>query len=98
MLPLAKLTARLSFPTSVTFPYWMGNTFRGGFGIHLRRACCPDLRRDCYSCDAREDCIFYYTHMKKDYRVGFAAPPNLLFLFPHFSGKVSPLKRKVSLM
>src|SRR3990172_104773 len=87
MLPLAKLTARLSFPTSVTFPYWMGNTFRGGFGVHLRRACCPDLKRDCYSCDAREDCIFYYTHMKKDSNVGYGAPPKPIVFIPPFFGK-----------
>ncbi len=87
MLPLARLTARLSFPTSVTFPYWMGNTFRGGFGVHLRRACCPDLKRDCYSCDAREDCIFYYTHMKKDSKVGYGAPPKPIVFIPPFFGK-----------
>jgi CRISPR-associated endoribonuclease Cas6 len=87
MLPIAKLTARLSFSTSVTFPYWMGNTFRGGFGIYLRRACCPDLKRDCYSCDAREDCIFYYTHMKKDSKVGYGAPPKPIVFIPPFFGK-----------
>jgi len=87
MLPLAKLTARLSFSTSVTFPYWMGNTFRGGFGIHLRRACCPDLKRDCYSCTVREDCIFYYTHMKKDSKVGYGAPPKPIVFIPPFFGK-----------
>jgi len=87
MLDVAKLTARLSFPTSVTFPYWMGNTFRGGFGVHLRRACCPDLKRDCYSCDAREDCIFYYTHMKKDSKVGYGGPPKPIVFIPPFFGK-----------
>jgi len=87
MLKVAKLTARLIFPGQVTFPYWMGNTFRGGFGVHLRRACCLDLKRDCYSCDARENCIFYYTHMKKDSKVGFAAPPKPIILIPPFFGR-----------
>ncbi len=64
--------------------------------MHLRRACCPEAvpvfkygvyRRDCYSCDAREDCIFYYTHMKKDSKVGYGAPPKPIVFIPPFFGK-----------
>lgn len=92
MLEVAKLTARLIFPKQVIFPYWMGNTFRGGFGMHLRRACCPDLKRDCYSCDAKDNCIFYYTHMKKDSKVGFASPPKPIVFIPPFFGKCFTVK------
>ncbi len=87
MLPLAHLTARLSFPGPVSFPYWMGNTFRGGTGVHLRRACCPSLDRDCYACDINSECIFYFTHMKKDSKVGYGAPPKPVVLIPPFFGK-----------
>jgi hypothetical protein len=72
----------------------MGNTFRGGFGIQLRRACCPDLKKDCYSCNARENCIFYYTHMKKDSRVGYGAPPKPIVFIPPFFGKSFTIQEK----
>lgn len=87
MLPVAKLTARLTFPGPVTFPYWMGNTFRGGTGIHLRQACCPALQKDCYACDISDECIFYFTHMKKDSKIGYGSPPKPIVLIPPFFGR-----------
>jgi CRISPR-associated endoribonuclease Cas6 len=65
----------------------MGNTFRGGTGIHLRQACCPTLEKDCYSCDISDECIFYFNHMKKDSKVGYGAPPKPIVLIPPFFGR-----------
>jgi hypothetical protein len=87
MLPVAKLSAHLTFPGPVTFPHWMGNTFRGGTGVHLRRACCPLLARDCYACDISDECIFYFNHMKKDSKIGYGAPPKPIVLIPPFFGR-----------
>lgn len=87
MLKLASLNVRLDFSTPVEFPYWMGSTFRGGFGIYLRRACCPDLSRSCYECEERSECIFYHSHMREESKRGHAAPPKPLVIIPPFFGK-----------
>ncbi|MDI6718593.1 MAG: hypothetical protein QMD46_03155 [Methanomicrobiales archaeon] len=87
MLPVASLTAHLSFTTPVDLPFWMGSTFRGGLGIHLRKACCPDLQEDCYHCAGREDCIFYHTHMRRTSRRGRAPPPKPVVIIPPFFGR-----------
>lgn len=87
MLKISRLTAHLEFPEPARFPYWMGNAFRGGFGVHLRRACCPDLKKDCLGCEIREDCIFYHTHVKNESKVGYGAPPKPIIFIPPFFGK-----------
>jgi CRISPR-associated endoribonuclease Cas6 len=94
MLPISKLSARLTFPGPVTFPYWMGNTFRGGTGIYLRNACCPSLDKNCYSCEISSECIFYFTHMKKDSKVGYGAPPKPIVLVPPFFGKSFTIEKE----
>lgn len=87
MLKLASLNVHLDFSTSVEFPYWMGSTFRGGFGIYLKRACCPDLSRNCHECNERKECIFYHTHMREEPMRGHASPPKPLVIIPPFFGK-----------
>lgn len=87
MLSISSLSVRLDFTTPVDFPYWMGSTFRGGFGVHLRRACCPDVDRDCYECNEKGECIFYHSHMKKTSKRGESAPPKPLVLVPPFFGR-----------
>jgi len=84
MLSLAVLKVQLMFTTPVDLPYWMGSTFRGGLGIHLRKACCPDLQEDCYRCDGRGDCLFYHTHMKRTSRRGRGPPPKPVVVVPPF--------------
>lgn len=87
MLKISRLTAHLEFQESTRFPYWMGNTFRGGFGVYLRRVCCPDLEKECFVCGVREDCIFYHTHVKNESNVGYGAPPKPIVFIPPFFGK-----------
>jgi len=87
MLPLAHLRAHLQIPRPRDLPILDGQHLQGGTGVHLRQACCPNLGQDCYSCEISQDCIFYFTHMKKASNVGYAAPPKPVVLIPPFFGK-----------
>lgn len=93
MLSLSSLTANLTFTTPAEFPYWMGSTFRGGFGIYLRKAGCPDIKRDCLKCEEREECIFYHTHMRESSSYGHSAPPKPLVITPPFFGKTISVEK-----
>ena len=86
MLKISKLTAHLKFQTPITLPHWMGNTFRGGFGVHLRKACCI-TKGICDDCTVFNDCIFYHTHMKNTSKIGYGAPPKPVVFIPPFFGK-----------
>ncbi len=87
MLPLSKITLHLRFTTAANLPYWLGSAFRGGFGQNLRRACCTDLRKDCNECESREDCLFYYTHMRSKAERGYAPPTKPIISIPPFFGR-----------
>ncbi len=93
MLSLSSLTAHLNFVSPAEFPYWMGSTFRGGFGIYLRKACCPDINRDCLTCEEREECIFYHSHMRESSSYGHSAPPKPLIIVPPFFGKTLSVEK-----
>jgi hypothetical protein len=41
-------------------PPYKGSTFRGAFGITLKRIVCPDIKRKCDGCSSREKCIYSY--------------------------------------
>jgi hypothetical protein len=87
MLEFSYLTAHLEFNTPMELPYWMGSTFRGGFGIYLRKACCPNTNRDCHTCPQKDRCIFYHCHMKTESKHGHAPPPKPITIIPPFYGK-----------
>ncbi|HIH36875.1 MAG TPA: hypothetical protein HA232_03085 [Methanocellales archaeon] len=87
LLTVSKITLDLHFTTPAKLPYWMGSAFRGGFGQNLRRACCTNLNKDCQVCDTKENCLFYYTHMKMKAERGYAPPQKPIILIPPFFGK-----------
>lgn len=87
MLSISKITLRLRFTTPAKLPYWMGSAFRGGFGQNLRRACCVDMHKDCDTCEGKDDCLFYYTHMRSKAKRGYAPPIKPIILIPPFFGK-----------
>ena len=87
MLPISKITLHLRFTTPANLPYWLGSGFRGGFGQNLRRACCVELQKDCYDCETRADCLFYYTHMRSKAERGYAPPIKPIISIPPFFGK-----------
>lgn len=87
MLSLSKVTLTLHFTTPAVFPYWMGSAFRGGFGQNLRTAICPDPKKDCYTCETKDNCLFYYTHMKQKAQRGYAPPVKPIVIIPPFFGK-----------
>lgn len=97
MLHISKVTLTLHFTTPAVFPYWMGSAFRGGFGQNLRRAICTDLSRDCYTCETKENCLFYYTHMKKKAERGHAPPVKSIVLIPPFFGKSLEIEENATL-
>jgi CRISPR/Cas system endoribonuclease Cas6 (RAMP superfamily) len=87
MLQLSKIKLNLEFTTPAIFPYWMGSSFRGGFGQHLRKAICTDHTQKCTECSTKDTCLFYYTHIKKKAERGHAPPIKPIIIIPPFFGK-----------
>jgi CRISPR/Cas system endoribonuclease Cas6 (RAMP superfamily) len=94
MILLSRITLNLEFTTPAIFPYWMGSAFRGGFGQTLKRAVCPDSKRECQSCEIRDKCLFFYTYMKEKSRRGYAPPIKPIILIPPFFGKKMRIEKE----
>jgi len=87
MLDVSKVNFELKFETRTVLPRWMGSTFRGGFGIHLRRASCIEGRSDCKTCSAHDDCLFYHLYERENAKKGHAPPVRPIIIVPPFFGK-----------
>ncbi|MEM0266201.1 MAG: CRISPR system precrRNA processing endoribonuclease RAMP protein Cas6 [Archaeoglobaceae archaeon] len=85
-LKLTKLRARLYFP-SYSFPYWLGNKFRGGFGAVLVRAICGYIKPRCNVCNSSKDCLYYVIYEKDRQKRGKSQPPRPIVFIPPFFGK-----------
>lgn len=94
MLQLSKIMLTLQFTTPAILPYWMGSAFRGGLGQNLRKAICPDSSRECYTCNMKDTCLFYYTHIKTVSQRGYAPPFRPIILIPPFFGKSMRIEEK----
>ena len=97
MLQISRIILNLKFIAPAVFPYWMGSAFRGGFGQTLKRAVCLDSRKECKFCDTKDECLFYYTHMKKKSRRGHAPPIKPIILIPPFFGKEMRIEKEPKL-
>ena len=97
MLSISKVTLTLHFTTPAVFPHWMGSAFRGGFGQNLRKAICTDKTKDCYTCETKENCLFYYTHMREKAERGHAPPVKPIVLIPPFFGKLLEIDEDATL-
>lgn len=91
---MSRIFLNLEFTTPAVFPYWMGSAFRGGFGQTLRRAVCPDSRKDCLLCETKDKCLFFYTHMKTKSKRGHASPVKPIILIPPFFGKEMRIEKE----
>lgn len=87
MLELSKITMHLKFNTPAVFPRWLGSAFRGGFGEHLRRACCSDVERGCRKCNSNNDCVYYYIYERESATRGYAPPTRPVIIVPPFFGR-----------
>ncbi len=97
MLQLSRINLYLQFTTPAIFPYWMGSAFRGGFGQTLRRAICPDSRKECQSCETHDKCLFFYTHVKTKSKRGHAPPTKPIIIIPPFFGKQMKIEKEPTL-
>jgi CRISPR/Cas system endoribonuclease Cas6 (RAMP superfamily) len=98
MLQISKITLTLEFTTPAIFPYWMGSAFRGGFGQSLRRAVCPDSRKECQRCETKDKCLFYYTYVKIRSKRGHAPPTKPIIMIPPFFGKQMKIEKEPRLI
>ena len=93
MLEVAKIKLDLVFTTPASLPRWMGSTFRGGFGEHLRRACCANGSSECINCDFVGDCLFYCLYERERASRGHAPPVRPVIIIPPFFGKRVELEK-----
>jgi len=85
-LKLTKLKAKLYFPR-YSFPYWLGNKFRGGFGNVLVRAICAFTKPRCYACPSNDECLYYVIYERNKQRVGKSQPLRPIIFVPPFFGR-----------
>lgn len=77
----------LRFHSSTILPYWIGSTFRGGFGQSLQRFLCSKTSMECETCSQKEGCLFYYMYIRQKATRGYAPPSRPVIIIPPFYGK-----------
>lgn len=92
MFYISKIDINLKFHSSGELPYWMGSTFRGGFGTNLREIVCYGPKLDCDTCNIQESCLFYYMYIRIKEKKGYAPPIKPIIIIPPFFGKRIYLK------
>ncbi len=92
MFFISKVDLNLKFYSAGELPYWMGSSFRGGFGSNLRSIVCYKLDLDCEHCDILNDCLFYHLYMRQKEKKGYAPPIKPIIIIPPFFGEKIYLK------
>lgn len=70
MIPYQKIEFTIEAIDELNLPFYMGSTFRGGFGNVFRRIVCALKRHDCEDCILRSKCIYAYV---------FETSPDIVF-------------------
>ncbi|KKL68235.1 hypothetical protein LCGC14_2126990, partial [marine sediment metagenome] len=85
-----QFTSRLE--SEAILPYYKGSTFRGVFGIALKKVVCALRRQECYECLLKEKCVYAFVfetsdsiNLPKGSRI--ASPPHPFVIEP-------PLEKK----
>ncbi|HEA65453.1 MAG TPA: CRISPR system precrRNA processing endoribonuclease RAMP protein Cas6 [Desulfobacterales bacterium] len=78
-------------------PYYKGSTFRGVFGIALKKVVCALRRQECYECLLKEKCVYAFVfetsdsiNLPKGSRI--ASPPHPFVIEPPLTTKTQFLK------
>lgn len=85
-LKLTKLKAKLYFP-KYRLPHWLGNKFRGGFGVVLLKAICGYINPRCSVCKLSEHCLYYLMYEKEKQKRGKSQPLRPIIFIPPFFAK-----------
>ncbi|MEM2619439.1 MAG: CRISPR system precrRNA processing endoribonuclease RAMP protein Cas6 [Candidatus Hadarchaeales archaeon] len=88
MLTVARARLSLLFPGPAKLPGWLGSTFRGGLGQHLRPLVCYRPGEECEGCKLSDECPFYIGFMRPFAKRGRAPPPRPIAVIPPFGRPV----------
>lgn len=94
MLNVARARLSLLFSSPVRLPGWLGSTFRGGLGQHLRPLVCYCPSKECEKCNLSDECPFYIAFMRPFAKRGRTPPPRPIAVIPPFG---RPMKGRIKM-